>query len=69
MQWLLCGDDSHADQHFIDALLHYLTVYERERLLSLTSVTPLSAEDTDFLVDLADRGGLALAPTVDNINI
>ena len=67
MQALLCGDDSLADQHFRDALLDYLTVYERERLLRLMSATHLSAEDTDFLVDFADRGGVALAPTVDNI--
>lgn len=58
MQALLCGEDSLADHHFIDALLDYLTVYERERLLRLMIATHLSPEDTDFLVDFADRGGV-----------
>ena len=40
--------------HLIFAFLDYLTVYEREHLLMLTSATNLSAEDGDFLVDFAD---------------
>lgn len=67
MQALLCGEDSLADHHLIDALLDYLTVYERERLLRLMGATHLSLEDIDFLVDFADRGGVALVPTVHNI--
>ena len=67
MQALLCGEDSLTDHHLIDAFLDYLTVYERKRLLRLMSATNLSAEDGDFLVDVADRGGVALTPRIENV--
>lgn len=66
-QALLCGEDSLTDHYLIDAFLDYLTVYERERLLRLMSATNLSAEDGDFLVDVSDRGGVALTPRVENV--
>ena len=67
MQALLCGEDSLADDNLLKGILDFLSVYERERLLRVTSSSHLAPEDRDFILDFADRGGVTLNPTERNV--
>lgn len=67
MQALLCGEDSLGDDDLIKGILDFLSVYERERLLRVTSSNHLAPEDRDFMLDFADRGGVTLNPTQGNV--
>ena len=67
MQALLCGEDSLSDDHLIEGILDFLSVYERERMIHLMGANHLSQEDKEFVLDFAERGGVSLIPTIGRI--